>query len=179
MKALQSMVAVSLIALAATAHADRERDRVHYTDWARVTRVTPQYERVNMPRQVCTTEMIYSHEPTHRRDEGRSLGGAVVGGIAGGILGNQVGRGDGKTAATAAGAVVGAIVGDRIDNRGYRHAEYEARGREVQRCHNVDQWESRLSGYHVEYEYNGHRYTRFMTEDPGRRMKVRVSVTPA
>lgn len=176
MKALQSMVAVSLIALVPTAHADR--DRAYYTDWARVTRVTPQYEQINTPRQVCTNEIVYRDEPVYRRDEGRSYGGAVIGGIAGGILGNQVGRGDGRTAATAAGAVVGAIVGDRIDNGGHRRIEYEARGREVKRCHSVDEWESRLTGYHVEYEYNGHRYSQFMTDAPGRRLKVRVSVTP-
>lgn len=188
MKALHAMMAVSLIALSTASYADRNRghDRGHdrgagqYTDWARVTRVTPQYERVNMPRQVCSNEIVYSQAPGHRGEEGRSYGGAVIGGIAGGILGNQVGRGDGRTAATAAGAVVGAIVGDRLGNGGHRPSDYETtRAREVQRCHSVEHWENRLTGYHVEYEYNGYRYTQFMNDDPGRRIRVRVSVTPA
>ena len=175
MKTLQSVVAVSLLGLACAANAGN--DGHGYADWAKVTSVTPHYERFNAPRRECHTEIIGAHAP-QRRDDGRSFGGAVIGGIAGGIVGNQVGRGDGRTAATAVGAVVGAIVGDRIDNDGYRNARYEPRHREVQRCRDVDHWEDRLTGYQVEYRYHGRHYTRFMNENPGRRIPVRVSVSP-
>jgi len=177
MKTLQSLVAVSLLGLACAANAGN--DGRSYTDWARVTGVTPHYERVNASRRECHTEIIGAHAPVQRRDDDRSFGGAVIGGIAGGIVGNQVGRGDGRTAATAVGAVVGAIVGDRIDNNGYRNARYEPSHREVQRCRDVDHREDRLTGYQVDYEYHGRRYSRFMSEDPGRRIPVRVSVNPA
>ncbi len=181
MKSLQSIVAASILAFAATAHAGYDdyehHDSASYTDWARVTRVTPQYERVKVARQRCRTEYLSEHD--EYREEGRSYGGAIIGGIAGGILGNQVGRGDGRKVATAAGAVVGAIVGDRIDNGGYRPVRNEPMHREVQRCRTVHDWEDRLTGYQVEYEYHGRHYTRFMTEEPGRRFRVRVSVTPA
>lgn len=149
-----------------------------FQDWARVTNVQPHYQRVNRPQQQCTNEVIYDQQGGYRADN-RSLGGVVIGGLAGGLLGNQVGGGSGKTAATAAGAVVGAIVGDRISNDGYRGGQQGARGREVQRCYTVDQWENRLSGYEVTYEYKGRRYTQLMQQHPGNRVRVNVSVSPA
>jgi uncharacterized protein YcfJ len=186
-KTLKSMVAVSLLGLASLAHADHDWDddggraaASSYTDWARVVRVTPRYERVSTPARECRTEVISSREPVYRED-GRSVGGAVLGGLAGGILGHQVGRGSGQVAATAVGAVVGAVVGDRIDNNdgpGYRTADYEGREREVERCRVIDREDRRLVGYRVEYEYDGRTYARFMTSDPGRRLPVRVSVEP-
>ena len=62
--------AVSLPALA---------DDVYY-DTARVLAVTPQTERVNMPRQECRTEYIRESSVSGDRD----IGGAIIGGIAGG-----------------------------------------------------------------------------------------------
>lgn len=175
---LNAIVAVSLLGLAFGAQAGgRGHQQSHYQDWARVTNVQPQYERVNVPRQQCTNEIVYDQRGHYGGD--RSVGGALVGGVAGGLLGSQVGKGNGKTAATAAGAIVGAIVGDRIDNNGYQAAHYPPRGREVQRCYTVDNWESRLTGYNVTYEYNGRRYTQFMNQHPGNRMRVNVSVSPA
>jgi uncharacterized protein YcfJ len=176
MKTLQSLVAVSMLGLAGTALAGY--DGHSYTDWAKVTRVTPHYERVNAPRRECHTEFIGGRARGARHEEGRSIGGAVIGGITGGIVGNQVGRGDGRTAATAVGAVVGAIVGDRIDNGGYRTARHDPGPREIQRCRDIDQWDDHLTGYQVEYVYHGRRYAQFMREEPGRRIPVRVSVTP-
>jgi uncharacterized protein YcfJ len=99
--------------------------------------------------------------------------GAVIGGIAGGILGNQVGKGNGRTAATAAGAVTGALVGDRVENNGAGTA-----GRQVQNCRTVDNWQTRVTGYNVEYEYQGRTYSTVMPNHPGDRIRVRVSVTP-
>ncbi len=182
MKKLDIVLAVSLIGIAATVQAGgpgrgHPHHNASYQDWARVTHVQPQYQRVNVPVQQCTTETVYDDRGYRGGD--RSLGGAVIGGVAGGVIGNQVGKGNGRAAATAVGAVVGAIVGDRIDNDGYRSAQHAPYGREVQRCYSVDQWENRLTGYNVTYEYNGRQYTRFMTEHPGRRMRVNVSVTPA
>ena len=189
MKTLKSLMVVSMFSLVAVAQASHDDDYaqapqaggITYTDWARVTRVTPQYERVNDPRRECRTEIISSEEPVYRGGSGgRSPAGVIIGGVTGGIVGNQVGKGQGRVAATAVGAVIGAIVGDRI-NSGLdapRRVEYEAREREIKRCRVVDNWENRLTGYQVDYDYNGRSYTRLMSEDPGRRFKVRVSVEP-
>ncbi|HRP95830.1 MAG TPA: glycine zipper 2TM domain-containing protein [Rhodocyclaceae bacterium] len=180
MNRLNIIFAVSLLGVAAAAHAGGPGRGHHgdsYRDWARVTHVQPHYERVRVPYQQCTSDVVYDYDGPRGGD--RSYGGAVIGGIAGGVLGNQVGKGSGKTAATAVGAVVGAMVGDRIDNDGYRTAHRAPHGRTVERCHTVERWEDRPSGYNVTYEYNGRQYTRFMSEHPGRRIRVNVSVTPA
>lgn len=183
MNKLNIALAVSLIGITSIAQAGnhgRGPMGDNYQDWARVTQVQPQYERVNVPVQQCRMEVVYDQGGYGGYGGGdRSLGGAIIGGVVGGVAGNQVGKGNGRAAATAVGAVVGALVGDRIDNNGYRTAQHVPQGREVQRCYSVDQWENRLTGYHVTYEYNGRRYTRFMTERPGNRMRVNVAVTPA
>lgn len=143
-----------------------------YDDYAVVRRATPQYEQVNVPRQECYTEYIRDN----RGSGERSYGGSILGGITGAIVGNQVGQGHGKEAATALGAITGAIVGDRLQNDGRRYADDD--GRQVQRCRDVDHWERQLTGYQVVYEYGGRRYTTIMPNDPGDRLRIRVSVTP-
>jgi uncharacterized protein YcfJ len=139
-----------------------------FDDYARVVSVTPQVEQFNYPQQECRTEYVTVES------QPRGVSGSIIGGVAGGILGNQVGGGNGRTVATAAGAIAGAIVGDRIGNS---HAG-STRTQPVQRCHTVDNWQSRTTGYAVTYEYRGHTYTSVMPHDPGSRLRVRVSVTP-
>jgi uncharacterized protein YcfJ len=146
-----------------------------FEDYARVREVDPQYERINVPRKECYSE--YVPESRYQRGGGKTLVGPLIGGVAGGLLGAQVGKGNGKVAAAAAGAAVGAIVGDRLSDRGHGHDEYYER--EVRRCRMVDNWESRISGYRVVYEYAGHTYTSVLPYDPGRKLAVNVSVTPA
>jgi uncharacterized protein YcfJ len=168
MKRTAIAIAVAVAAGAPAAFAGHD-----YDDYARVMDVDPQYERVNVPRQECHTE----YEPqSYYRSEHRSLVGPIIGGVAGGLLGAQVGKGSGQVAAAATGAAVGAIVGDRLGNRdGSRvvHAQ------EVRRCRVVDEWETRISGYRVTYEYGGRSYTTVLPYDPGRRLAVRVNVEPA
>lgn len=143
-----------------------------FTDYARVTEVTPQYERVNLPHKECVSEYVPERAP--RR--GDSVIGSLIGGVAGGLLGAQVGRGNGRIASSAAGAAVGAIVGDRLSQRGGGDEYYD---REVRRCRLVDRWESRITGYHVAYQYQGHTYTAILPYDPGSKLAVQVSVAPA
>jgi uncharacterized protein YcfJ len=139
-----------------------------------VKSVTPQSDRISTPRKECTVETV---NETRRIGGDRNYGGAVIGGIAGALLGNQVGGGHGKEAATAAGAVIGALTGDNLDNRD-RTVREEVVPREVQRCQTVDDWQERLTGYRVSYEYQGQRYITVMDRDPGRRLPVQVSVEP-
>lgn len=139
-----------------------------YSDRARVVSATPEYDRVNVPRQECYDE-YQAAQPYGER----SYGGSVIGGITGALVGNQVGRGHGREAATALGAITGAIVGDRLQNQNMD----DNRGpRNVRRCRAIDNWESRLAGYRVVYEYGGHRYATMMPDDPGNYVRVRVSV---
>jgi uncharacterized protein YcfJ len=87
-----------------------------------------------------------------------------------------VGKGSGRVAASAAGAAIGAIVGDRLSNRDTREEFYE---REVRRCRMVDNFETRITGYRVTYEYAGRTYTAMLPYDPGPRLPVHISVEPA
>jgi len=141
-----------------------------YYDTARVIAVTPQTERVNMPRQECRTEYVRESRASADRD----LGGAIIGGIAGGLLGSQIGKGNGRVAGAAVGAATGAIVGDRIDNSGER--SYSTRP--VERCVTVDDWQTVQRGYQVTYRFNGREYTTQMPYDPGSTLRIRVAVSP-
>lgn len=145
-------------------------DDVYY-DTARVISVTPQVERVNVPREECHTE--YTRE-SYSNSGSRDIGGAIIGGIAGGLLGSQIGKGSGRVAGAAVGAATGAIVGDRIDNSGQR--SYGSRP--VERCVTVDEWQTVTRDYLVTYRYDGREYTTVMPNDPGRNIRVRVAIAP-
>lgn len=165
---------IAFATLAASAAFAAAAQEPAFMDRARVQRVEPQYETVQAPREECTSQWVSEARPVAGD---RNYTGVVVGGIAGGILGNQVGKGHGRDAATAAGAVIGALAGDRIANQNaqpvYREGE-----REVRSCRTVYDQQTRVNGYRVTYDYNGHSYTTITREHPGQSMAVRVSVTP-
>ena len=150
-----------------------------FNDTARVRTVNPQYENVSVPRNECTNQWITEPQPVA---SSRNYGGLALGGIAGAVLGNQVGGGRGRQAATAVGAVVGALAGEHLANQnsfggGYPQAA-PLQQREVQSCRTVNDTQSRLTGYQVEYEYRGQVYSTVTRENPGRTLPVRVSVAP-
>ena len=178
MKKNVALIAVlfSASGLALADHADY--DRGQYEDYARVRNVTPQYEKVNTPREECRDvyrEGGYSRE----RSSDHSYTGTVVGGVAGALLGSQFGKGNGNTASTAAGAIAGAVIGDKVQNNGRYARDDDDRGGMTRQCRVVDDWENRLTGYTVLYEYAGRSYTTVLPQDPGRKLAVHVSVTPA
>jgi uncharacterized protein YcfJ len=162
--------ALALIAIAAAASVHAET----FVDNARVRSVEPHYESVAVPRQECSNQLVNEVQ----RTDSRNYGGAIVGGIAGALLGNQVGGGHGREAATAVGAVVGAMTGDNLANRD-RSPQYVQTSREVTSCRTVQDVRQRITGYRVDYEYRGQVYSTFMPQDPGRTLRVRVSVDPA
>lgn len=143
-----------------------------FEDYARVTYVTPEYDKVNVPREECYSDVV----PQARPQRGSGIVGPLLGGVAGGLLGSRVGEGNGKVAAAAVGAAVGALVGNHLSSRD-RYDDYGTR--DVRRCRVVDSWENRLAGYRVSYEYQGHAYTTVLPYDPGPRLPVRVDVIPS
>ncbi|HWU51632.1 MAG TPA: glycine zipper 2TM domain-containing protein [Tahibacter sp.] len=152
---------------------DLSDEGVHFA-WADVVRVDPiyTYERVSRPEREC-----YDAEVTHREDRrGNNTGATVLGAIIGGALGNQVGKGDGRKAATIAGAVAGGAIGNSVGRR-----DDETYVGSERRCREVDGGyeERRINGYDVEYRYRGETYMSRLNYDPGERIRVRVSVTPA
>jgi uncharacterized protein YcfJ len=147
----------------------------NYEDRARVISVTPQFERVNTPRQECRTEYVREsyYEPRERSNTG-----AIIGGISGGLIGSRFGGGSGRIATAALGAGLGAIVGDRYDNNGRDYGRERVETRPVERCVTVDNWNQVPAGYLVNYEYNGRQYTTVTNQDPGRFIPVQVQVRP-
>jgi uncharacterized protein YcfJ len=142
--------------------------------YADVLRSDPFYEtvRVLRPREECYEDTLV------HREGGGSGGGAVVGAIIGGVIGNQVGKGSGRKAATVAGAVAGGAIGSETERRNNPERYYESA---QTRCRIVDGWEEerRIAGYDVEYRYRGQVYISRLPYDPGERLRIRVSVTPA
>ncbi|HRQ64781.1 MAG TPA: glycine zipper 2TM domain-containing protein [Xanthomonadaceae bacterium] len=142
--------------------------------YADVLRSEPFYETVRVSRPV---EECYEDTVVHR--EGSSgAGGAVVGAIIGGVIGNQVGKGSGRKAATVAGAVAGSAIGSETARRNHPERYHET---SETRCRIVDGWaeERRIAGFDVEYRYRGQVYMSRLPYDPGERLRIRVSVTPA
>jgi len=150
-----------------------------FNDTARVRNVSPQYENVSVPRNECTTQWVTEQQPVA---SSRNYGALAIGGVTGAVLGNQIGGGKGRQAATAVGAVVGALAGEHLANQngwggGYQQAS-QPQQRQVQNCRTVNDMQSRLTGYQVEYEYRGQMYSTVTRENPGRTLPVRVSVAP-
>ena len=149
-----------------------------FNDTARVRNVTPQHENISVPRNECTSQWVTEQQAV---PASRNYGGLAIGGVAGALLGNQVGGGRGREAATAVGAVVGALTGEHLANQGgwggYPQAAPQQQ-RQVQSCRTVNDVQSRLTGYQVEYEYRGQVYSTVTRENPGRTLAVRVSVAP-
>ena len=150
-----------------------------FTDTARVRNVAPQYENVSVPRNECTNQWVTEQQPAV---SSRNYGGLAIGGVAGALLGNQVGKGRGREAATAVGAVVGALAGEHLANQnnfggGYQQAS-QPQQRQVQNCRTVNDVQSRLTGYQVEYEYRGQVFSTVTRENPGRTLPIRVSFAP-
>lgn len=150
-----------------------------FNDTARVRNVEPRYENISVPRNECTSQWVTEQQPVATS---RNYGGLAVGGVAGALLGNQVGKGRGRDAATALGAVVGALAAEHFANQnnwggGYQQAS-QPQQRQVQNCRTVNDVQSRLTGYQVEYEYRGQVYNTVTRENPGRTLPIRVSFTP-
>jgi len=147
-------------------------------DYAPVVRVDPivRQVRIETPRRECWDETRVVESRPHISDPavgGRTLLGAVIGGV----IGHQFGSGRGQDAATVAGAVIGSGVG--YDSARRRSAGVEEQV--VQRCATryENEYEERIDGYRVTYEYHGRKYTTQMPYDPGEKIRVRVAVAPA
>jgi uncharacterized protein YcfJ len=172
-------------------------------DYARVIDVDPIRTRVRVrtPQRECWQETRYDDRGYDNRYDNRSVadrytprssaGSMILGGIVGAAVGNQIGSGDGRRAATVAGALIGSAIGhdvaarrdarNQYDNR-YGYNDYDRAPREytVERCDTRyrDDWEERIDGYRVTYEYNGIRQTTRLPYDPGNQIRVRVDVRP-
>jgi len=145
--------------------------------YAKVVRAEPIYRevRVREARQVCE-EVPVVERTTYRG--GPDPGAVLVGAVIGGVIGHQFGSGRGNDAATAAGAFIGA---NHAAENTYRNRRVVEREVYETRCETVRpvRYEERIEGYDVTYRYQGHLYHTRTSHHPGKRIKVRVRVTPA
>lgn len=138
--------------------------------WAEVLRVDPVYAAVAQPpQQACYPQTV-------QREDNDHAGGTVLGAIVGGVLGNTVGKGDGRKAATVAGAVAGGVIGNRVSAA---HDHPVVSQQTV--CRPVDNYapQQQIVAYDVEYRYRGEVYMSRLPFDPGERLRIRVTISPA
>lgn len=178
MKAVQKIMlllpAAALI-VAPMAQAGGHYKNGHYKK-APVVNTTPIYETLE---RVVPTEVCYDERVPVRQARRHSATGPILGALIGGAIGNAVGH---KKSNKRVGAVVGAVLGGSIGadiSRRHRVGQRDVYRNETV-CRVVDEVvdERVLTGYTVTYRYAGETYTTRMDRDPGRHLKVRVSVTP-
>lgn len=176
----RTLIALALMAATSTAAQGGPHRNSHDSASivrARVVASEPVYQMVNEPRTECWTESVSYENPRHRHE---GSGGAIVGAIAGGLLGSTIGKGNGRVAAAAVGAATGAVIGDRIDDRNDSRMDSRSEGsRQVERCKTIDNPRRVINAYDVRYRYQGRDYSTQLPYDPGRFIKLRVTVAVA
>lgn len=176
--ALATTIAAAPAALAD--HKGRKFNRDGFNDYAQVIEVEPLTRTVvvSTPRRECWEEE--TRRPVVHVVGGDSAGGMIIGGIVGGVIGHRIGRGhSGRDAATLAGTLIGATIGHDVAHKSARVTESEQVDY-VQRCRVAHErhTEERVDGYEVTYRYGGETFTTRLPYDPGKRLRVRVSVAP-
>ena len=192
MKTLNTAVVIALIAFAGSAAAGdnghRHKQKHGYEkhdysqqferyDFARVIDVQPLYRevRVSQPVRECWDEPVYHTE----RGGHKSASGMLAGGIIGGIIGHQIGKGRGNKVATAMGTLIGAQIGhDAVNGHSRPHRETVVGYEEHCRTRNQVSYEQVVDAYDVTYKYRGKIYHVEMPYDPGKRIKMRIQITP-
>ena len=179
---LAAVMTVSSTAFAGNKH----RDKGHHSNhkqfvYGKVINVTPVYReiRVTHPVKECWSEPVRHTNKTRRIKA--SAGNTLAGGLIGGIIGHQFGKGRGKKLATAVGTIIGAQLGHDAD-RGYyvRKASNDSYTRYEDHCEtqNHVSYEEVVDSYNVSYRYKGSRYQTNMPYDPGKKIKLKISVEP-
>lgn len=150
-------------------------ESIHY-GWADVLRVDPVYDDAGPPPSSPPHEECYEQQSEVPAPPDNRAGTTVLGAIVGGVIGHSFGKGNGRAATTVAGAAAGAVIGNNAAAQGEQRAYASER-----HCRIVDSpgGQRQIVAYDIEYRYRGELYTSRMNYDPGDRLRVRISVTPA
>jgi len=176
---ISSIIIATLLIVAGTAsagHGKRSHNSNTFYDRAKVTHVDPIYKtvRISTPHRECYTQEV--RRDVH--DRGNKVASTVIGGIIGAAVGNKLGKHRrNRKGATLAGAVIGAAIGNNVGRKGsdsYQEVSYE----DICETHTSYREEQRIEGYEVSYRYKGEHFTTRMDEHPGKRIKVRIHVSP-
>ena len=180
---VSSLAIASLVLVVSTAYASPKtynhgRSKAVY-DYARVLSVEPvvRYVTVTTPVKECWEDVqTYTTRHYNAGKAGKTLFGAILGGV----IGHQFGSGSGNDAATVAGTLIGAGIASNAARHeaDFHTTRYE---RPIRRCETNYQSheEERVDGYEVIYAYNGRKYATRTPFDPGKRIRIRVDVSPA
>ncbi len=139
----------------------------HATEYGHVISTVVVQAQVGTPQQQCTDQQAIVQPRT-------SGGGALLGALVGGAIGHNLGDGFGRAAATGLGVVAGSAIGDHTEA-----ANTPTTLVPVRTCQTITQYQNRVIGYDVTYEYQGKRYKTRLAQDPGAQVALDVSVTPA
>lgn len=145
--------------------------------YAEVLETRPVYQSVTVasPQEECWEEEVRVRESRHNQSRTPVLISTIIGGALGNAVGNNKSS---QRVGTVVGAVLGHSVGRDIvqANRQPQPARYQT----VQHCETVTRYddEERLVGYQVTYRYNGEEFTVRADQDPGDRIRLRVSHDP-
>jgi uncharacterized protein YcfJ len=139
-------------------HGERtESDYGQYTQYARVISAYPVYERISLRRPVESC-----HFETYETHHQGSPGGIIVGGLIGATIGNGLSHGQGP--ATIMGQIVGEAIGSEVTRNNHRVVYHEEK---VCSTDYHRQYEERLVGYDVRYDYQGRIYQTRTKHHPG------------
>jgi len=146
-----------------------------YYDYARVKYVEPVYQwvEVSRPQQECHSYYRKTYN-THN-----NATGTVVGAIIGGAIGNAIGHNkSNKKVGLIAGAALGGAIGHDVSRQQPGQVHYK----KVRNCEVVYQDVEQVKevrGYNVTYSYRGETLRTFMHRHPGKKLKIKVSVSPS
>ena len=186
MKTLQTTIAIAILVLAGSASAGHKNQghkqygdspRQDLFEYAKVVDVRPIYREVQVstPVRECWEEPVY-HTENHYP---KSAGGMLAGGLLGGIVGHQFGKGRGNKVATAVGTIIGAQIGhDAVNGHAQQHRSTVVGYEERCKTRHQVSYEEVVDAYDVTYKYRGRKYHVEMPYDPGKRIKMRIQITP-
>lgn len=145
--------------------------------YAEVIDSRPIYQAVTVatPAEECWQEEVRVRDSRHQGSNTPVILSTLIGGAIGNAVGNN-------KSSQRVGAVVGAVLGHSVGRdivRANSHPE-PARYQTVQHCEDVTQYrdEERLIGWQVRYRYNGEEFSVRTDQDPGDRIRLRVSHDP-
>ncbi len=154
---------------------DEQNSQIAY---GKVIKVKPIYHEVKVttPVKECWQEPVTRSK--HVRHGANTAGSTLAGGLIGGVIGHQFGKGRGKKLSTAVGTLIGAQIGhDSARGSHSSQHSYTAYEKHCEVEHQVS-YEEVIDSYRVTYRYKGNKYKVNMPYDPGKRIKLKVSIEP-
>lgn len=179
---LKILAILSAIMIVSPARAGHAVNGDTYYDKAKVISAVPVYKTVSVstPRRECRQVPVVSYG--RGGGQYKSATPIVVGGIVGAAVGHQLGHGTGRTVGAIAGGVLDGSVARDIQHRyTVNNAARNAYLQTMTQCDTYEDFheEQMVDGYQVEYRYNSRGYHTVTENDPGKKMRVRVSVAPS